>query len=179
MSNLLDLLEKRHSEYDIYADVDISLEELENYVQAILNTIPSANNSQSQRAVIVSGEAQAAVWKIIKDIHLSQEDVLPAQAFANISAKMDKAAQAFATILLFEDRHAIDSMKTRNERAHEYKQQHTGMLALTLWLAVVDLGLGASLQHYNIGYEKGFDKSIKELLNLPDHYELTAQMPVG
>lgn len=57
MSNLLDLLEKRHSEYDISADVDISLEELENYVQAILNTIPSANNSQSQRAVIVSGEA--------------------------------------------------------------------------------------------------------------------------
>ena len=41
------------------------------------------------------------------------------------------------------------------------------------------MDLEASLQHFNIGYEQGFDKAIREMFNLPASYELIAQMPFG
>jgi len=46
-------------------------------------------------------------------------------------------------------------------------------------LALAEMDLGANLQHFNIGYEQGFDKGTRELFNLPDSYEMIAQMPFG
>ena len=47
------------------------------------------------------------------------------------------------------------------------------------WLALAEMDLGASLQHFNVGYEQGFDKGTKEMFNLPESYEMLAQMPFG
>ena len=41
------------------------------------------------------------------------------------------------------------------------------------------MDLGASLQHFNVGYEQGFDKATREMFNLPESYEMIAQMPFG
>lgn len=37
----------------------------------------------------------------------------------------------------------------------------------------------ASLKHFNVGYEQGFDKATKEMFDLPESYEMLAQMPFG
>ena len=41
------------------------------------------------------------------------------------------------------------------------------------------MDLGASLQHFNVGYEQDFDKATREMFNLPETYEMIAQMPFG
>ncbi|HBY89433.1 MAG: hypothetical protein ACTHYF_07220 [Ruoffia tabacinasalis] len=52
-------------------------------------------------------------------------------------------------------------------------------MQFSMWVTLAELNLGASLQHMNIGFEQGFDKSVKEMFNLAASYELVAQMPFG
>lgn len=49
------------------------------------------------------------------------------------------------------------------------------MLRLSIWDALRELGIGASLQHYN----PVIDEKIRALFDLPDSYVLVAQMPFG
>ncbi len=49
------------------------------------------------------------------------------------------------------------------------------MLQLSIWSGLRELGIGASLQHYN----PVIDKAVKELFNIPDGYVLVAEMPFG
>jgi predicted oxidoreductase (fatty acid repression mutant protein) len=53
--------------------------------------------------------------------------------------------------------------------------QSSGMLQFTIWTALEDAGLGASLQHYN----PLIDDQVKSLWKLPDKWKLLAQMPFG
>lgn len=49
------------------------------------------------------------------------------------------------------------------------------MLQLNLWQALRDEEIGASIQHYN----PVIDEWVKEFYDLPEHWELVAQMPFG
>ena len=49
------------------------------------------------------------------------------------------------------------------------------MLQINLWTALRELGIGASLQHYN----PVIDKAIKDAFSIPENYVLLAQMPFG
>ena len=93
---------------------------------------------------------------------------------------MDGAREAVGTILFFEDRDAVEAGIPGNpERRSVYKNHESANAQLTAWLALTELGLGANLQHFNIGYEQGFDRAIRELLDLPEAWELVAEMPFG
>lgn len=56
-----------------------------------------------------------------------------------------------------------------------WASQSSAMLQLTIWSGLRELGIGASLQHYN----PVIDEVVKKLLNLPASYVLVAQMPFG
>ena len=60
-----------------------------------------------------------------------------------------------------------------------YKQNNNANAQYAVWLALAEMDLGASLQHFNVGYEQGFDKGTREMFNLPESYEMLAQMPFG
>ena len=96
-----------------------------------------------------------------------------------MSGVMVGAKDAVGTVLFFEDRDAIDAMPAQGARAESYKENNNAIASYAVWLALAELDLGASLQHFNVGYEQGFDKGSRELFNLPDSYELIAQMPFG
>ena len=49
------------------------------------------------------------------------------------------------------------------------------MLQLNLWQALRDEEIGASIQHYN----PVIDEWVKEVYDLPEYWELVAQMPFG
>lgn len=49
------------------------------------------------------------------------------------------------------------------------------MLQYTIWIAIEEAGLGASLQHYN----PLIDNEVNEKWNLPSKWKLIAQMPFG
>ena len=53
--------------------------------------------------------------------------------------------------------------------------QSSGMLQLSVWSGLRELGVGASLQHYN----PIIDKDVRALFGLPESYRLVAQMPFG
>ncbi|MBA5728262.1 hypothetical protein HW423_00470 [Aerococcaceae bacterium INB8] len=84
-----------------------------------------------------------------------------------------------STILFFEDRDAVKAGLGEVVRADTYKHHNDANMQFSMWVALAELNLGASLPHMNIGFEQGFDKSFKEILDLPASYEMVAQMPFG
>lgn len=176
MSHLLDLMKERQSVYKIGKNSPVSLDQVKDQLTRLAQEAPSAFNSQTSRYVIISGQAHDLFWDTIHEV---QKEVLSPEMYEIMSERFVNAKQGLGTVLLFEDRDQVDSMPTNKQRAHLYKENNHAMAALTVWLGLSELGLGASLQHHNIGYEEGFDQVIRDLLGLPDSYEMLAQMPFG
>ena len=49
------------------------------------------------------------------------------------------------------------------------------MAQINVWIGLSDLGLGASLQHYN----PIIDEKVKEEFDIPENWKLISQMPFG
>jgi len=96
-----------------------------------------------------------------------------------MSGVMVGAKDAVGTVLFFEDLNAVEQMPAQGVRQEAYKQNNNANAQYAVWLALAELDLGGSLQHFNVGYEQGFDKGTKELFDLPDSYEMLAQLPFG
>src|SRR5699024_945588 len=101
------------------------------------------------------------------------------QMWDMMSGVMEGAKNGVGTVLFFEDLDAVAKMPAQGERAVAYKENNSANNQYAIWLALTELGLGANLQHMNIGHEQGFDKSVIEMLDLPESYEMIAQMPFG
>lgn len=177
MSELKDLLTKRRSHYAIGANTDVTAADVTAALNEVIPQVPSAFNSQATRVVVVSGEKNAQLWDLIKGV---QQEVLDEATLNFMTPIMDGAREAVGTILFFEDRDAVEAgIPANEERRLVYKNHASANAQLTAWLALTELGLGANLQHFNIGYEQGFDRAIRELLDVSETWELIAEMPFG
>ena len=176
MSSLLELVKNRRSQYAIGNNTDLTNEEIAERITQIVRDVPTASNSQTTRIAIVFGEENVKLWDHILDV---QKDVMPEEMWGMMSGVMEGAKGGVGTILFFEDLDAVEKMPTSPARVEVYKQNNNANAQYATWLALTDLGLGGSLQHMNVGYEQGFDKSVKELLGLPERWEMQAQMPFG
>lgn len=176
MSPLSELVKNRRSQYAIGNNTDLTNEEIAERITEIVRDVPTASNSQTTRIAIVFGEENVKLWDHILDV---QKDVMPEEMWGMMSGVMEGAKGGVGTILFFEDLDAVEKMPTSPARVEVYKQNNNANAQYATWLALTDLGLGGSLQHMNVGYEQGFDKSVKELLDLPERWEMQAQMPFG
>ncbi len=177
MSKFVELLEKRRSQYAIGANTDITAADVAATLRDVISHVPSAFNSQSSRVVVVSGENNEKLWDLIKEV---QSQVLDEGTLNYMTPIMDGARTAVGTVLFFEDRDAVENgIPANDERRYVYKNHASANAQLTTWLAITELGLGGNLQHFNIGYEQGFDRAIRELLDLPESWELVAELPFG
>lgn len=176
MSSLSELVKNRRSQYAIGNNTDLTNEEIAERITQIVRDVPTASNSQTTRIAIVFGEENVKLWDHILDV---QKDVMPEEMWGMMSGVMEGAKGGVGTILFFEDLDAVEKMPTSPARVEVYKQNNNANAQYATWLALTDLGLGGSLQHMNVGYEQGFDKSVKELLGLPERWEMQAQMPFG
>lgn len=176
MQNFLDLINKRRTVYPINGKSKLSQDEIVKYLQEVTRGIPSASNSQTTRLVVVFNDKNKKLWEHILQ---TQEKVLDAGTFGFMKPVMELAANAVGTVLFFEDRNVVKATLGESPRAEVYKQHNNAYLQFGVWLALNELDFGASLQHFNIGFEQGYDKGIKALLNLPEQYELVAEMPFG
>ncbi len=176
MSPLSELVKNRRSQYAIGNNTDLTNEEIAERITQIVRDVPTASNSQTTRIAIVFGEENVKLWDHILDV---QKDVMPEEMWGMMSGVMEGAKGGVGTILFFEDLDAVEKMPTSPARVEVYKQNNNANAQYATWLALTDLGLGGSLQHMNVGYEQGFDKSVKELLGLPERWEMQAQMPFG
>jgi len=176
MSAFLDLVEDRRSIYALGTNSDLSKAEIEDRIRKVVKQVPSASNSQTSRVVVLFDEANEKFWDHIYDV---QKDVLEGDAWDMMSGVMLGAKDAMGTILFFEDLEAVEAMPAPSTRQEVYKQNNAANVQYALWLALREMDLGASLQHFNVGYEQGFDKATKEMFDLPESYEMLAQMPFG
>ena len=176
MSNLTELVKKRRSQYMIGNDTDLTNEEIVERITEIVRDVPSASNSQTTRVAFVFGDKNVELWDHILDV---QKDVLQGDMWERMSGVMEGAENGVGTIIFFEDLKAVREMPTSPSRVEVYKQNNDANVQYATWLALTEMGLGGTLQHMNVGYEQGFDKSVKELLELPEHWEMQAQMPFG
>lgn len=176
MTQFTDLVKQRRTAYAIGKNTELSNKEIADRIREVTQDIPTAFNSQTTRLVVVFGEDNIKLWDHILDV---QKDVLEGDMWEMMSGVMQGAKAGIGTVLFFEDRDAVAGALGENERANVYKHHHSANTQYGIWLALTELGLGGSLQHMNIGFEQGFDKSVKEMFNLPASYELIAQMPFG
>ncbi|WP_428910585.1 nitroreductase family protein [Niallia sp. Krafla_26] len=176
MSTFVELVEKRRSVYVLGTDSQYSKKEITDRIREVVKQVPTAFNSQTTRVVVLFDEANNKFWDHIYDV---QKDILEGDMWDLMSGVMTGAKNGIGTVLFFEDLDAAKKMPTQGTRTEAYKQNNNANAQYAVWLALAEIGLGASLQHFNIGYEQGFDKATREMFNLPETYEMIAQMPFG
>ncbi len=167
--NLTEILRQRRSYYVLNRNLPVSEKDLLEKIEGYTELVPDAFDMKSSRIVVALGDKQDDLWNAIFE------------AFGG-KVKRDKIAgfQAGAgTVLYFYDTEVISQMQGQFPRFSEnfplWALQASGMLQFTIWNGLRELGIGASLQHYN----PVIDDAVKKLFGLPASWKLIAQMPFG
>lgn len=163
------ILKKRRSIYDLGDKLPISQEEIITLVKNLTELVPDAFNMKSARVVILFDKKHQLLWDTIYDIF---EGKVPKE-------KIESFRKGAGTILYFYDKNTVQALQEKfpiySNNFPVWASQANGMLQFTIWSGLAEKGIGANLQHYN----PVIDKKVKEIFNIPDNYELIAQMPFG
>lgn len=174
--NFREAIENRRSVYAISKETTISQEEIKNIVEHSIKHVPSSFNSQSARVVVLFGEQHDKLWEITRE---TLRKIVPEQAFASTSEKIDSFKNGHGTVLYFEDQAVVEDLQEQfalyKDNFPIWSLQSNGMLEFAIWTELESAGLGASLQHYN----PLIDEEVKAQWNLPDKWKLLAEMPFG
>lgn len=174
---LREALACRRSYYALSDKSFISNEEIEELVKFAVKNVPSAFNSQSTRLVVVLGEEHRKLWNIVKE---TLRKKVTEAAFKKTENKIDTSfASGYGTVLFFEDRTVVEGLQkafpSYADNFPIWAHQTNAMHQLAVWTMLEDAGFGASLQHYN----PLIDQAVSAEWQLPEHWELNAQMPFG
>lgn len=175
--NLKEAIENRRSYYALTDRSPVPDSEIEDIVKLALLHVPSAFNSQSTRIVLLLGEHHKQLWEITKN---ALKEKLSPEAFAATREKIERQfAAGYSTVLFFEDldtilklQHAYPSYK---ESFPKWAHQTSAMHQFAVWTLLEDAGFGVSLQHYN----PLIDEEVRKTWELPETWELIAEMPFG
>lgn len=176
--NFKDAIKDRRSHYQIKNTSLVSDNELKSIVEHVLMYAPSSFNLQSARIVLLLGDNHKRLWDITKDelkkVSKSEE------AFKQTEEKVNTSFSAgYGTILFFEDQAVIKNMQetlpTYASKFTQWSDHSSAIVQILTWIGLGDVGLGASLQHYN----PLIDDAVKKEWNLNQDWELIAQMPFG
>jgi predicted oxidoreductase (fatty acid repression mutant protein) len=175
-SHLIQSLKQRRTQYALGKNVSLDREALTQRIKEAIRHTPSSFNSQSSRAVILFGEQSEKFWELTKQA-LSR--IVPAEAFAPTAAKLDSFAAGVGTVLFYEDQAVVAGMQEKfalyADNFPVWSEQAGGMAQFAVWLALTEVGVGASLQHYN----PVVDGAAGQEWNVPATWKLRAQMPFG
>lgn len=175
--NFMEAMINRRSHYSITDKSPLSDKEIEDLIKSVVTHVPSAFNSQTTRTVLLLGEQHRKLWQIVKH---TLRNMIPEDSFKQTEKKIDGSfASGYGTILFFED-HAIVEELQRSFPIYKdnfpgWALQTSAMHQYATWVALTDTGFGASLQHYN----PLIDEEVRRTWNLPQSWQLIAQMPFG
>lgn len=165
----LELLRNRRSRYQLNREIPLNHQQLLDLIDEVTAQVPDAFNMQSQRLLVVTGENQDALWNRVFEVF---EGRVPRE-------KIDSFRAGYGTILYFYDQAVTEEMAgnfpTYADKFPHWAAQSLGMLQFSLWVALREAGIGASLQHYN----PVIDHEVKQMFDLPETWVLDAQMPFG
>lgn len=166
----------RRSVYAISKQSPVSDEKIQEIVEeAVLHT-PTSFNSQTSRAVVLLGEQHDKLWEITKE---TLRKIVPADQFEGTAQKLDSFKSGYGSVLFFEDQAGVKQLQENfalyADNFPIWSNQSSGMLQFVVWTAFAEVGLGASLQHYN----PLIDDEVKETWGIPAEWKLIAQLPFG
>jgi uncharacterized protein len=173
---MIEKLARRRTQYSLGRNVTLDEDGIDRLVRDAVRHAPSAFNSQSSRAAIVFGDHNARLWDIVKTeiAALTEGDALEKSL-----AKIDTFAAGIGSVMFFEDESVVLGLQEQFPLyAHNFpiwSEHSTGMAQLAVWTTLADVGIGASLQHYN----PLIDDAVRAEWSLPETWRLRAQMPFG
>lgn len=167
----------RRSYYYIGNDSPVLDEEIVHIIREAVKHVPSAFNSQSTRIVLLLEDEHRKLWDIVKE---TLKKRISTGAYAATEAKIDGSfACGYGTVLYFEDTAVVRKLQEEfplyKENFPVWSQHASAMHQFAVWTMLEDLGLGASLQHYN----PLIDEEVRRVWNLPETWTLVAEMPFG
>ena len=177
MTEAKNLYQNRRSVYALGKNLPISEQEALEIIDNAVKYSPSAFNSQTAHAVVLLGENHQKLW----DITFGElEKFLPnEEAKAATKGKIDSFAEAYGTILFFEDHDVVKGLQEQFPAYAEnfpiWSEQSTGIASFAVWNALAEAGVGANIQHYN----PVIDKKVAAEWDIPANLVLRAQMPFG
>ena len=177
MTEAKNLYQNRRSVYALGKNLPISEQEALEIIDNAVKHSPSAFNSQTAHAVVLLGENHQKLW----DITFGElEKFLPnEEAKAATKGKIDSFAEAYGTILFFEDHDVVKGLQEQFPAYAEnfpiWSEQSTGIASFAVWNALAEAGVGANIQHYN----PVIDEKVAAEWNIPANLVLRAQMPFG
>jgi len=167
----------RRSIYALGQEKTIPETKVEEIVQEALLHTPSPFNSQSTRIVILFGDAHKRIWEIT--LAELKKRVSPEQLEQTTKKINDSFASGYGTILFFEEKTIVEnlcaSFPSYADRFPFWSHHTNAMHQFVIWSALEAEGLGASLQHYN----PLIDDEVRKTWELPESWQLIAQMPFG
>lgn len=173
MSSFIEMIKSRRSVYSLNKDLPVFPEKIIELVRDCVRYVPDAFDMKSQRVLVIMGDKHTEFWNAVYD-------ALVAETGGRFSReRTDSFAAGAGTILYFYDGAAVEETRRQYpgyaENFHDWVMQSNGMLQFAIWTGLANLGVGASLQHYN----PVIDKMVREKFNLPESWTLVAQMPFG
>lgn len=167
--SMLEALKARRSYYAICKELPVKEEKVIELVKEAAELVPDAFNMKSSRVVLALGEKQDQLWDAIYDVFGGKV------AREKINSFRDGAG----TVLYFYDSAVVKQMQEQfafyADNFPGWAVQASAMLQISIWSALRELGIGASLQHYN----PVIDETVRKLFDLPKSYVLVSQMPFG
>ncbi|PQB56260.1 nitroreductase family protein [Enterococcus faecium] len=176
MTTFTDTLKNRRSIYHLGRNVSLSNEELTALIKEAIKESPTAFNAQSTRAVILFGDAHEKLWEITEE---ALRPLTPAEAFPNTQDKLAGFKNGYGTVLFFKDTDVVKGLQEQFElyadNFPDWSEQSNGIATANTWVALVDKGLGANLQHYN----PVIDEAVAKEWNIPSNWKLRSQLVFG
>lgn len=172
----IDIIKQRRSVYDLHKHLPISEKKLMRILEEVILESPTAFNMQSEQIYVLLDGQHERLWNIVTK---TLKEVVPSEQFESTQKKMDMFSNAKGTILFFENKQIIEQLKNDfplyKDKFDTYASESMGILQGNIWNALAEMEIGASLQHYN----PLIDQAVKEEWDIPEHYQLTAQMVFG
>lgn len=172
----IDQLKKRRSIYALGKRVHYSQAYLCEIIQEAVRSCPSAYDSQSTRIAVLFADSHHQFWEIVKQV---QRQHVPEHIYEGVELKLNQCAEAYGTILFYEDQSVIQQLQKKmplnSEDFPAWSEQTSGMAQFAVWATLADSGLGASLQHYN----PLIDEKVAEHFDIDKNWLLRAQLCFG
>ena len=172
----IDIIKQRRSVYDLHKHLPISERKLMKIIEEVTTASPTAFNMQSSQIYVLLDGQHERLWNIITKV---LKEVVPLDKFEPTQKKMDMFANAKGTILFFENTQIVEQLKNDfplyKDQFDSHASKGMGILQGNIWNALAEVEIGANIQHYN----PLIDEAVKEEWDIPEHYQLSAQMVFG
>ena len=171
-----ELAKKRRSIYHLGKNVNLSNDEIVKLIKDIVDQTPSSFHSQTSRIVVLLGEEHDALWEIVRE---TLRAIVGDGDFTGTSQKVDSFKAAKGTVLFYEDKDTVSGLQKQfplyADNFPVWAEHSTGLTQYAVWLALAEVDIGASLQHYN----PIIDADVAKRWDIPESWILRAQMPFG